>query len=334
MKIVKTAKILSVVSMIALTTGPAASETVLRLASVVPSTSPWGVWLQQVSDKVAADTGGDLTIELVLDAQAGDEDTILRQTVRGRYDLALLSNNPMTTISQAMAVTSAPYNFASADEGSCVVHEHLSATLTPVMEEAGLTPLSWVEAGHYVMFSREKITLPGDLADKKVRIANNIADVNYGAALGTTAVPMGASDVLPALQTGAVDAAWFPAVYGIAVGTHQAAPNVLVTNHSRLIGTVAMSVQSTKGLSQEQLEALQAFDTMAPTLTKMILGAEGALLGKIESAGVPVHRLTDEEEAAWRASAEGVRAAIVDAAGGPASDIAAAIDAAKAACNG
>jgi len=200
------------------------------------------------------------------------------------------------------------------------------------MDASGVVPLTWMEVGQYILFSKEPVKLPSDLAGKKVRIAPTISDAAFAKALGTSGIPMGTTDSIPALQTGTVDAAWFPTVFGIAIGTHKVAPNVTVTNHARLIGSVAVSSRTWAKLSDQEKKWLGIFAIAGPKLTQGILGAEKALLGKIAGAGIPVHDLTDDEQAAWKASSAGVLEAVIKEAGGKAQSVADALAAAKTAC--
>lgn len=311
----------------------ASAETVLKMASVAPVGSPWGKWATAVSAKVEEVSGGELKIDMLFDAQAGDEQTILRQTMKGRLDIAFVSNVPLTLISEELAIPSAAYLFDNAEQGTCVAHEHMASALGDLMEGAGVVPLTWMEVGHYVLFSKDPVALPSDLNGKKVRIAPSIADVALANAIGASGVPMGTTDAIPALQTGSVDAAWFPTVFGIAIGTHKVAPNVTVTNHARLIGTIAVSKRVWGKLSEQEQQWLSTvFSEAGSQLTATILGAEQALLGKIAEAGIAVHQLSDEELAAWKAAAADVPAKVTAEAGGKGEMIAEALAKAKAAC--
>ena len=292
------AKGLALAAGLTVTGAAAQAETVLKLASVAPSGSPWGKWVTGVAAKIEEISGGELKIDLLLDAQAGDEQTILRQTTKGRLDIAFVSNVPLTLLSQEMALPSTAFLFDSPEQGTCVVYQHLGNVLGEIMEGAGVVPLTWMEVGHYILFSKEPVATPADLKGKKVRIAPSIADAALAKALGTSGVPMGTSDAIPA----------------------------------RLIGTVAVSKRVWDRLSDQERQWLGVFTAAGPKLTEGILAAEPAVLGKLEAAGVPVRHLTDEERAAWKAAAAGVMDEIIAEAGGKAREVADALEAAKAAC--
>ena len=180
----------------------ASAETVLTMGSVAPSSSPWGQWAAGVAAAVEEQTGGELRIELILDAQAGDEQTILRQTMRGRLDIALVSNTPLTLIAPEISLAAAPYLFDSVEQGSCVVHEHMTDAFGGMMEGAGVVPLTWMEVGQYIVFSTQPLATPEDLDGLSLRVAATVTDEAFARSLGASGVPMGTSDTIPRLADG------------------------------------------------------------------------------------------------------------------------------------
>ena len=53
---------------------------------------------------------------------------------------------------------------------------------------------------------------------------------------------------------------------------------------------MGISARTWARLSDREKQWLGAFKAASPQLTEMILGAEQALLGKLEAAGLPVYR--------------------------------------------
>jgi TRAP-type transport system periplasmic protein len=311
----------------------AQAETVLRLGSVAPSGSPWGAWITQVAEQLETVSGGELKLNVLLDGQIGDEVTMVRQAMKGRLDIAFVSNDPLAVVMPEAELVTAPYLFDTTEQGTCVQHEHLAGILGPLMAENGLVPITGMELGHTILFSRDPIRMPEDMKGKKVRVGNGIVKRDYIASLGTTPSPLSLADTIPALQTGIIDVVNFPSVYGVAVGVPRLAPNVLVTKHFRLVGSVAVSKRRWNKLSDQEKEWLMSVAPMGAGLTEIILGAEQALLAQTAEAGADVHMLTPKEEAAWRASAEGSIEKSVSTIGGRAAEVLEQLETAKAACN-
>jgi len=316
-----------------LLSSPALAETTLRAATIAPMTSPWGQWAQSVADQIAEKSGGKLKIQVIGDAQLGDEQTILRQGMKGRVDIVMVSNIPLSLIGQEVDVFSTPFLFDSVEQGTCVAYSHMSDILGPNLLDAGLIPLTWMEIGHYLTFSKKEPALtPDALSGKKLRVAATTSDEAFARRLGAVGVPMGTSATIPALQTGNVESAFLPGLFGMAIGTHKVAPHVTVSDHGRPIGTVAISERSYKKLSDQEKEWLKVFEETGPAMSATILGTQEAFLKKLEGAGLPVVRLNDEQTAAWKASSEGLREELVEQLGPKAAALLEKIETAKAAC--
>lgn len=282
------------------------AETVLRVGSVAPTASPWGQWINGVAEHLAEVSGGELTMNLLLDGQIGDELTMVRQAQRGRLDMVFVSNDPIAVLIPQMDLISSPFLFDSIDQGTCVMHDHLADLFGPLMRENNLVPVTWMEVGNSVVFSREPIHTPEDMQGVRLRVAQGDVKNTYFASLGTTPSALGVADTIPALQTGTIDAVTYPIVYGIAVGIPGMAPNITLTDHFRLVGSLAISQRTWDGLSEQEQEWLMSVEPMGRALTQGILGAETALLARVAEAGVNVIEPSEEERAAWRASGVGI----------------------------
>lgn len=310
----------------------AQAETVLRVGSVAPTASPWGAWITKVAEQLETVSGGELKMNLLLDGQIGDEVTMVRQAMKGRLDMVYVSNDPLSVIMPEMEIMSAPYFFDSVDQGTCVQHEHLAGILEPLMDNNNLVPVTWMEVGHTNIFSAKPVRTPEDMGGLKIRVANGIIKRDYMSSLGTTPSPLSVADMVPALQTGTIDAVNIPTVYGIAVGIPKLAPHITVSQHYRLVGSLAISKRTWNKLSAQEQEWLMSIAPMGKDLSATILGAEKALLGKVAAAGVDVHYMSDEERAKWRASSAGVLDKSIAEIGGLSAEIKEKLEAAKAAC--
>lgn len=151
---------------------------------------------------------------------------------------------------------------------------------------------------------------------------------------GGAAVPLGTTNTMPALKTGNVSAATWPAVYGIAVGYHKVAPHVTTTNHVHQIGPIIVSNRTWKGLTDEEKGWMCEAAGIFKGLRKGVRGAEAARLKKIAAGGATVHTLNETQQAAWRKVATEVQPKIVSELGGNSNPAWAAISKVKSACDG
>ncbi|MGB0505723.1 MAG: TRAP transporter substrate-binding protein DctP [Pikeienuella sp.] len=309
----------------------AADARELRSSGAPPAGTPWGKITDAFAAKVAELSGGSLTIKHFHANQLGDEQTTIRQVARGRLDMGIYSNTASSLLVPEFGLLGSPFAFNSLEQADCVADNHLLKTFGGAFESAGVQPIGWLEVGQQIIFAKEPIISPSDLEGVKIRTAPTKTDTLFMEAAGGAAVPLGTTDAMPALKTGNVSAATWPAVYGIAVGYHKVAPHVTTTNHVHQIGSIVVSGKTWKSLSAEEqgwmLEAAEIFKG----LRKGVRGAEAALLKKIQGAGATVHA---SDDSAWRAIAPKVQPQIVSELGGNAEATWAAISSAKAACGG
>lgn len=303
----------------------------LRSAGAAPEGTPWGQVYNVFTAKVAELSGGALTINHFHGGQLGDEQTTIRQIARGRIDLGAFSNTASSLLVPEFGLLASPFAFDGVAQADCVADDHLIGTFGDKFEGAGVKPIAWYEIGQQIVFSKEPIISPADLAGVKIRTAPTKTDTLFMEVAGGSAVPLGTTDTMPALKTGNVSAATWPTVYGIAVGYHKVAPNVTLTNHVHQIGSVVVSNKTWENLSEEERGWMTEAAVVFKGLRSAVRDAEAALVKKIADEGATVHA---SDDAAWRAVAPKAQPRIVSELGGDAEATWAAIDVAKAACGG
>ena len=305
----------------------------LRSAGAAPEGSPWGQVTNAFVAKVAELSGGSLTVKHFHASQLGDEQTTVRQVARGRLDLGGFSNTATSLLVPEFGLLASPYTFSNNDQADCVADKHLLPTFGDAMDAAGVVPIAWFEIGQQIIFAKDLIKSPSDLANVKIRTAPTKTDTLYMEAAGGNAVPLGTTDTMPALKTGNVSAATWPTVYGIAVGYHAVANNVTVSNHVHQIGSFLVSKKTWDTLSTEEQGWLREAGKVFTGLRTAVRGAESALLKKIEGEGATVYYPSEEEMNAWKAAAPEAQPKIVSELGGNAEATWASIQAARESCS-
>lgn len=324
----------ALVSALSLVTTTASAITELRYATAAPENTPWGAYLKKTVAAAEKAAEGELKINIYFSSQLGDEQTVLRQTVRGRIDISGQSNTATSLVVPEIAVLSAPYLFKDAQQSDCVFDNHVQDIFGPMLDDKGLVLISYVEVGYNTLFSHEPILRPKDAVGVKMRLPPTLAATSYWKRAGGSGVPMGVVDMVPALKTGQVKALQTSTVYGIAIGLHKLAPNVTYAQISHDIGTITVSKKTWKKLNEKQRGALRLMANYVDELRKGVRGAEQALLGKIEKAGINVICPAGEDAASWRSYAAAAQQDLVEGIGPTAKPIWDKVVAAKKACGG
>ena len=132
---------------------------------------------------------------------------------------------------------------------------------------------------------------------------------------------MGVVDMVPALKTGQVNAIHTATVYGIAIGLHKLAPNLVFNRMSHDVGTVTVSKRVWNKLSDRQRAGLRKMAELMPELRKSIRGAEVGLLAKAAKEGATVVETSGTAHESWKPFAADAQAELVEKIGGQAPEI-------------
>ncbi|WP_164660229.1 TRAP transporter substrate-binding protein DctP [Tropicibacter sp. Alg240-R139] len=326
-------KPIAVAAALAVTTSFSVDAKELRLSAAPPPGSPWGAVTQKFVDKVAELSGGELTVKAYMGSKLGGEQDVAKQIARGRIDMGVMSNTAVSLLVPEFGLLASPYAFDSAEQFDCVADNHLLNTFADEFESAGITTISWMEVGYQVIFAKDAVRTPGDLAGVKIRTAPAATDTLYIQAAGGTAVPLAPKDAVPSMKTGQVTAATQLSVFGIATGYDKVGPNITLTRHQHQVGGIIVSNRTWNKLSEQEKAWLNEAAPIFLELRGMLRGAEGKLLGKAESEGANVINLSDDEMAQWKALAPAAQEAILNGLGEAAKDKWDQIVAAKAACS-
>lgn len=304
----------------------------MRYATAAPEQTPWGKFLNDTIADIHAKTDK-IKIVPYFSSALGDEQTALRQTVRGRIDMSGQSGVATSLVAPSFELLSTAYLFDTAEQSDCMFDNHIGPIFAEQMEGSGLTLISWVEVGYSYTSSNAKIHTVEDIQGFKLRIPPTSATKLFYDELGANGVPMGVVDMVPALKTGQVNGITTATVYGIAIGLPKLAPFTLVHKATHDVGTVTVSKKVWDKLGENEQNAIRVIDERVDELRTAIRGAEKALLGKVAAAGAPVYELPDGEKVRWKAAGSRAASRLVEEIGGDAPEIWEKIQKAKAACS-
>jgi len=313
--------------------GAAYADTMeLRYGTAAPEPTPWGKFLNETVADIHGATDK-VKINIFFSSALGDEQTVIRQVVRGRIDMSGQSGVATSLIVPSFELLNAAYLFDSVEQSDCMFDKYVRDIFTDDLVDGGLIPLSWVEVGHSYTQSSAKIHTLEDIKGMKLRVPPTNASQFFYEELGAAPVPMGVVDMVPALKTGQVNGITTSTVYGIAIGLPKLAPFTLVHKATHDVGTVTVSKRVWDAMDDEQKNAMKLIDAKVNELRVAIRGTEKFLLGKVAEAGAPVYELPAEERKRWKAAGDRGAARLVEEIGGKAPQVWEQILKAKAACS-
>jgi TRAP-type C4-dicarboxylate transport system substrate-binding protein len=180
----------------------------IKLASMVPENTPWGIKLNQMSREWAQITGGEVELMVYHNGVAGEEADVIRKLRLNQIQGAVLTSFGLNAISPEILTLSCPFLIRNENELNAVL-ENLKPELEKRIDEKGFFTLAWSKAGWVRIFSKTPVTLPSDL--KKLKTGTNPNEPEMEQALktiGYPVVPVSSSEAMVALNSGRIDAVY------------------------------------------------------------------------------------------------------------------------------
>jgi len=177
----------------------------IKIASIAPENSPYGVALNQLAADWENISGGQVQVTIYHNGIAGDQADMLRKIRIGQIQGGVFTNTGISVIAPQVLSLSVPFLVRNDAEFGYVL-KRITPLLDKALTEQGLKGLAWGEVGWVKFFSTEVLRTPDDL--KTMRVAVPPEQQAFGDAfklLGYRPVPLDMPETLSALNSGLVD---------------------------------------------------------------------------------------------------------------------------------
>ncbi|MBI5368176.1 MAG: TRAP transporter substrate-binding protein DctP [Planctomycetes bacterium] len=286
----------------------AAGSVKVRLGTLIPQGSSPYKHLQDMGDKWSKIPDAGLSLTIYPDGRMGDEAEMVRRIRAGQLQAGTLTVVGLSEIDPAVTgLQNLPMMFRSLDEVD-YVGQKLGPMLEKRMLERGFVVLSWGDASWVRFFSKQPILVPDDLKKMKLFVwAGNTEQESLLKQSGFNPVPLAATDILPSLQTGLIDATPMVPFYALAAQVDSVAPHMLEINWAPLVGATVISKKTYDTIPESARPAFLEVATAAGKAIKADNRREAIeSVEAMKKRGLQVHALTPETEKIWRDAAEAV----------------------------
>ena len=280
--------------------GPAMGQTVLKIATLAPENSAWDKVFKRFEKEVETATSGTLDLKVYNGGVQGDEEVVVRKMKSGQLDGAALTAVGLSKIVPNALVLQLPGLFTSYKELD-YVRKKMNDELTAEFDKQGYVFLGWGDVGFAYIFSNTPIEKPEDLQKAKMWAwsADPIASVIISEA-GGNPIPLAVPDVLPSLQTGAVDAFTTSPLAGIALRWFTKAKYMGAKKVAVGIGASVISKKSWNKLTAEQQQALQTASLKwHDKLVKKVRKDNKKSLKVLKKQGIELVKVGAEQSTLW-----------------------------------
>jgi TRAP-type C4-dicarboxylate transport system substrate-binding protein len=234
----------------------AAQDIRVRIGTVVPRGSLWHDTLQYIAQDWQRIVGPGLKVVIHPDSQLGDEMDMVRKARGGIIEAVGLSSVGLSRIDNSVSCLQVPMMLESYEELD-FVRERIAPDLERRIESRGFKVLHWADGGWVYVFSKQSVRTPDDL--RRLRLFTSAGDPETERLykeLAFNVVPFSATDLVPMLQAGKLDAFALPPLFAQMQEVFKLAPNMTDVRWVPLVGGTVITVAAWERLPAAKRDAL------------------------------------------------------------------------------
>ena len=300
-----------------------AAPVAVKFATIAPQGTPWADSLEDIKKRVATESKDTIKVKTFLGGQLGGELEILQKVRRGQVEGGGLTCGAMSAVIPELDVLEIPFLFESSEEADYVLDNYLWTPFEKLFAEKGFVLLTWAENGWRSIGHKTKlIKTPADLKGSKIRSQESKVHLAYWKRLGAAAQAIAVPEVLPALQTGVVEAFDNTPLFTLAAEWQTAIKFYTVTDHIYQAAVVVYSKKFFDKLTPEQRKILTGTGNgQAQMIRTNVRKLGDSLIEVLKESGVKVATLTPAEKEVFKKSADGLAEEMVKSIGGKSAEI-------------
>ena len=282
-----------------------AADMQLRIGTLVPKNSLYHRQLLEMGEAWRKAQGGGKYLVFPDGSQGGEADMVRRMRI-GQLQGGLLSVVGLREIEPGIAaLQNMPLMFRSWDEVD-YVREKMRRAMEQRFLEKGFVVLAWGDAGWVRFFSKKPAFKPDDFKGMKFFAWGSESEQQeIMKSLGYTPVPLETGDILPAIQTGMIDAVPSTPYFALATQIYGTAQNMLDLNWAPIVGALVVTKKAWDEMSPAGQQALRDAGARAGTQIRAKARQEvDEAVDAMKKRGLTVNTPTPEQMKSWNALAD------------------------------
>ncbi|MDH3254486.1 MAG: TRAP transporter substrate-binding protein DctP [Acidobacteriota bacterium] len=301
--------LLGVVALWSAAPGLAASDSVLKLATLVPEGSVWDKALREMGATWKQASSGRVTLTIYPGGVAGSEHDVLRKMRIGQLQAGSLTTAGLEHIDAGFKVLTIPLFYDSYDEFFHVL-SGLAPELERRLEVHGYVLLHWGHAGWVHFFSRRPMHTIDDLRRFKIFVTAGSDDmVAWWTRNGFQPVALSPTDIMTGLQTGMIDVLPTTPLAGLSLQWFRQTPYMHDLGLAPLTGATIVSKRAWERLDEnDRTRLLAVARKVGARLEEEIPRQDKQAVAEMEARGLRVTTSTDMPQ--WEKTAKGFAASM------------------------
>ncbi len=261
----------------------------IKIASLAPEGSSWMKLFHEWGSDIEKKSGGKLKVKFFAGGVAGDERDVVRKMKLGQLQGAAVTAVGLGLIQPEVRLLELPFLIKTYGELDHV-RQTLDGEIRKKFEDKGYVLLGWGDVGPVHIFSQTPLRSKADLMATKVWawMDDPIVKALFEQ-VHLPGVPMGVPDVLPALQTGMINACYGSPLSTLALQWQSKVKYVTSMIISQSVGASVMTKQAWDGLGPD-LQKIVADESkvLEAKLLKTVRDDNETALAKMKAQGIQV----------------------------------------------
>lgn len=288
---------------------PETDKIVLKIGTMAPAGTPWSALMDKFKKRVELQSGGRIEVKVYLGGKAGDEIEMVKKTGRGHLQAVASSTGALASLVPELHSVEIPFLFRSFGEADYILDQVLTTPMQKHFRDRGLVFGFWSENGfRHFGTNFGPVKSPADLAGKKMRSQENPVHLEMWRVYQAAAQAIPTTEVLTALQTGAVDGFDQGLLFAIAANWHKTVKYVTLSAHIYQPAAVVYNKDWYDALPPELQKVLsEEGRALTDTGRQLIRKMNPDLIGLVEKQGIQVVKLDAAQRTAFENASLPVR---------------------------
>lgn len=282
-----------------------AQPLLVKMGTVAPEGSPWHQILQQMGQQWQKISGGKVTLRIYPGGVLGDEPDMITKMRIGQLQAVALSGSGLARLEPAVSCLQIPMMIESYEELD-YVRDRIAPRLDKLIDEKGYVVLTWGDAGWVHFFTKTPARRLDDIRRLKLfTMAGDAEALELYQSAGFRPVPLATTDMMPALQTGLIEAFDVPPLLAMLNQWFGVARYMLDVKWAPLVGATIVSKKTWERIPAEHRPAmLEAARSAGVRLRGEIRKMGDDAVVEMKKRGLHVISLDEATLADWRRQAE------------------------------
>lgn len=280
-----------------------ASGEVFKIATISPDGLGWMSKFRVGIERIDAETNKRVTFKIYPGGVQGDDATVLRKMRIRQLNGGVFAAGSLTRFFPDLQVYNLPLQFRSYEEVD-FVRARMDSYISNGLRKSGIKTFAFTETGFAYLLANEPVSSLADLRKLKAWIPDNdpIA-AELIKSFDVSPIPLNITDVLPALQTGMINAVVGPPSVILALQWHNHLTHLMNLPLVYIYSMLAMDMKVfAKASSTDQDTVVDILDEVFESVGRETRSDNERALQALKKIGITFVEPTNKAE--WQAAAD------------------------------